>query len=166
MFTLPLPRLNKQIIEFLTMSRLAPFIPSVMLSRRPSDFLDLHGRRTGPTGLLTLCVSHLFSKKISSYRSRHRMLLCVARSLLPSSPPRAPSRATRLPHPTPRSIPRCAPPSSRSAPSPAAPPLLRTCHVPHTHRGASAVVAPHQKVVAAVDAMAATMRDLCKEMLR
>jgi hypothetical protein len=95
------------------------------------------------------------------------------RSLLLSSLLRTPFGAALLPHPVLRSIPRCAPPSSCQAPSPAAPaPAHRAptccalCPVPRVCWGAADAAVPHQKVVAAVEAMAVAMCNLSKEMLR
>jgi hypothetical protein len=138
----------------------------------PSVRTPLSGpARTGPAGLITLCVSHPFSQKYLPITccfascARCCRLPCNAPHLAPCSPPIkrcAPSRAAP-------------PPSSCRALSPTVPTLARCaprlrccapCPVPRAHRGAADATVPHQKVVAAVDAMAAVMRDLRKEMLR
>ena len=109
------------------------------------------------------------------------MLLCVVRSLLPSSPSCTRSGATRLSHPALRSIPCRAPSIATPRSIPTAPALARCAPRPRYYtpcpaptrvevllgccRGAADAAVPHQKVVAAIDAMAAVMRDLSNEML-
>jgi hypothetical protein len=131
-------------------------------------------RASRPAYFLRLS-SHL--KNISPSLSPHRVMLCVVRSLLRSSPLCTTSRAARLPHPAPRPLYRRAalhppprplqliarrgPSAAHRAPSAArAEVLLGCCRVP-TH-----ATVPHQKVLPAVGAMAITMCDLNKEMLR
>lgn len=87
-------------------------------SGRPSVRTPLSGpTRTGLRGLLTLCISHLFSKRYFPIVFAHRVWLCVICSLLSSSSSRTPSRTAGFP------VQRCAPSAPCSIPCRAARPV-------------------------------------------
>jgi hypothetical protein len=125
--------------------------------------------------LLTFCVLPISLSKISPHRSYpSRAATSCARYCRP--PRRAPHLALRGSAPkssarihlTPRpSSPRHAPSPAAPAPAPAHCMPCPRCYalwlVPRARWGAAI---PHQKVVPAIDAMAAAMRDLSNEMLR
>jgi hypothetical protein len=137
-------------------------------SARTLCFFFLHILAQHSVSTLRLLI---FLSKISPYPIA---CCCVVYSMLPSS----------LAHP----ISRCVAPPSSAPIHPASCPLPRhdvlhpplpslqlaarmphcyaTCPVPRTRRGAADAAVPYQKVVGAVDAMAAAMRDLSKEILR
>jgi hypothetical protein len=98
-------------------------------------------------------------------------------SLLPSSLLRTPSRAAWLPYLATHLLHRRVtlyPPSRLTQLTAPVPPAVahrvlshaRTEVLLRCYRGATDATVPRQKVVAAVDAMGAAMRDLSKEMLR